>query len=447
MARSDVESEQVAKKVIQKLISAGFQAYYVGGYVRDRLLGRQAKDIDIATAAHPEQVEALFEHTIPTGRQHGTVTVVIDSVSIEVTTFRCEKDYLDFRRPSGVSFVTSLEEDLSRRDFTFNAMAFDIEGKLYDPFGGADDLQRQIVRAVGDPKERFREDALRMLRAIRFATQLQFALEEKTEKAINAKKEYCRHLAVERVVAEWEKIWAASEPARGVQLATSLQLFAVLPPFFYWTWNEEKLASQYSLFVPGLTSRLYWAFLLYLADTREDEIAERVQQLRLRRRDGQAIEELFAIAKYLDNIEKKNEWQQLLLKHGLTMIEESLYLHAFQAGRTVDLTLVEDVRNIWQAMPVTKLSELQINGHDLLAHLPRQRGPWVQETLCYLLYQVATQQIANEKEILIKEGIRFATGNADPSVAITFNSSRGVSVRRRDWSADGGQSDDDLEMH
>lgn len=450
MAGSDVESEQnqplVAQKVMQKLLAANFQAYYVGGYVRDRLLGRRPKDIDIATDAHPEQVEALFDHTVPTGRQHGTITVIIDRVPIEVTTFRLDKEYQDFRHPSGVAYVSSIEEDLSRRDFTFNAMAIDINSVLYDPFGGTDDLQRQIVRAVGDAKQRFQEDALRILRAIRFATQLQFELEEQTAKAIDQQKEHCRHLAIERVVAEWEKIWTAPQPARGVQLASALQLFAVLPPFCNWTWNKEKLATHHDLFIPGLNDRLYWAFLLCLAETQLHDVSARVQQLRLRRRDRQAIEQLFAIAKQLDEVKTNSPWQQLLLIHGLSTLEESLYLHAFQAGRSVDLAQIEKVRAIWKAMPVTKLSDLKIDGHDLLIHVSRQGGPWVQKTLNYLLYQVATRQIANEKEILIKEGIRFATGNADQSVAITYNPSRRISVRRRDRSADGGQSDDDLEM-
>jgi tRNA nucleotidyltransferase (CCA-adding enzyme) len=452
LAGSDVESEQspslaAAQKVMRQLMASDFQAYFVGGYVRDQLLGRQPKDIDIATNAHPEQVEALFEHTIPTGRQHGTMTVVIDGVPIEVTTFRLDKDYQDFRRPSEVAFVSSIEEDLSRRDFTFNAMALDIQGQLHDPFGGADDLQRQVVRAVGDPKQRFQEDALRILRAIRFAAQLQFELEEQTAKAIDQQKESCRHLAIERVVAEWEKIWAAPQPARGVKLASSLQLFAVLPPFCNWTWNEEKLASHSVLFIPGLKDHLYWTFLLCLAETPLSDVSTRVHQLRLRRRDGQVIEQLFAIANQLNEVKTKGQWQQFLLHHGLTMIEESLYLHAFQTGKSVQQTQIEKVRSLWTAMPVTKLSDLKVNGHDLLACLSRPGGPWVQQILRYLLYQVATKQIANEKEILIKEGIRFATGNADQSVAITFSPSRTVSLRRRDRSADGSQSDDDLEMH
>jgi tRNA nucleotidyltransferase (CCA-adding enzyme) len=155
-------------EILLRLRAAGYEAYYVGGCVRDTLLGRPVHDWDIATAAEPARVQALFPRTVPTGLRHGTVTVLTGSGQAEVTTFRVDGDYRDGRHPASVRFVRTLREDLSRRDFTVNAMAMDEAGSLTDLFGGRDDLARRLIRCVGEPETRFREDALRMLRAYRF---------------------------------------------------------------------------------------------------------------------------------------------------------------------------------------------------------------------------------------------------------------------------------------
>ena len=170
--------------ILQTLERAGFEARYVGGCVRDTLLGRPVHDWDIASQALPEDVLRLFPRCVPTGLQHGTVTVLLDGTSAEVTTYRLDGAYHDSRHPDGVRFVRSLADDLARRDFTINAMAMDLSGSITDLFGGREDLARGVIRCVGDAETRFREDALRMLRARRFAAQLGFALEAGTEAAI-----------------------------------------------------------------------------------------------------------------------------------------------------------------------------------------------------------------------------------------------------------------------
>ena len=170
--------------ILQTLERAGFEARYVGGCVRDTLLGRPVHDWDIASQALPEDVLRLFPRCVPTGLQHGTVTVLLDGTSAEVTTYRLDGAYHDSRHPDGVRFVRSLADDLARRDFTINAMAMDLSGTITDLFGGREDLARGVIRCVGDAETRFREDALRMLRARRFAAQLGFALEAGTEAAI-----------------------------------------------------------------------------------------------------------------------------------------------------------------------------------------------------------------------------------------------------------------------
>lgn len=200
------------EKIVKGLCAAGFPAYYVGGCVRDRLLGRPVHDWDVTTAALPEEVMALFEHCVPTGIRHGTVTVFLDGAQAEVTTFRTEGVYLDGRHPSEVRFVRTLAEDLSRRDFTINAMAMDADGNVTDLFGGRDDLARRCIRCVGDPEKRFREDALRMLRAYRFSAQLGFALDAATAGAVERCAPLAAALSMERIRDEMGKTLLSPRP-------------------------------------------------------------------------------------------------------------------------------------------------------------------------------------------------------------------------------------------
>lgn len=208
--------EQVSAGTVQccrTLWDAGFEAYPVGGCVRDLLLGRVPGDWDVATSARPEQVIELFEHVVPTGVKHGTITVVLKDESIEVTTFRGESGYSDGRHPDMVYFDATLKEDLSRRDFTINAMALAPDGKIVDLFGGRADLGNGIIRCVGRPEQRFAEDALRMFRAIRFAAQLGFQLTQETELAIRACAGGAEYIAAERVRVEVEKTLCSDRPA------------------------------------------------------------------------------------------------------------------------------------------------------------------------------------------------------------------------------------------
>ena len=192
------------KTILSRLEAAGHEAYCVGGAVRDRLLGRAPGDWDVTTSALPEEVSALFApHALPTGLRHGTVTVKPEGVpGVEVTTYRRDGAYSDCRRPDSVEFTASLEEDLARRDFTVNAMALDLRGALADPFGGGEDLKRGLLRAVGEPEKRFGEDALRILRGLRFAARLGFSIEAGTDRALRACAPLLERIAPERVREE-----------------------------------------------------------------------------------------------------------------------------------------------------------------------------------------------------------------------------------------------------
>ena len=213
------------------LIEAGKACFLVGGAVRDYLLGREVSDFDAASDALPDEVARLYKRVIPTGIKHGTVTVLFKGLEIEVTTFRTESGYADGRHPDKVLFASSIEEDLSRRDFTINAMAFDLADKsLLDPHGGRADLAARLVRAVGDPLERFREDGLRPLRALRFAAQLGFEIEAATLDAIGPSINRFRLVSNERVREELQKMLLAEQPSRGLRLLEMTGLLAEISP-------------------------------------------------------------------------------------------------------------------------------------------------------------------------------------------------------------------------
>jgi tRNA nucleotidyltransferase (CCA-adding enzyme) len=220
--------------VCKKLRAAGFEAFLVGGSIRDLHAGRSAKDWDIATSATPSEVSRVFtrKRTIPTGEKHGTVTVLLDDKSgVEVTTYRGEGAYSDGRRPDSVAFVRSLVEDLKRRDFTMNAIAYDpLTDTVEDPFGGRADLGARLIRAVGDPIERFSEDGLRAMRAVRFAAQLGFALDPATEAAIPRTLEVFRKVSAERIRDELCKILSSPVPSVGLELMRTTGLLAEVIP-------------------------------------------------------------------------------------------------------------------------------------------------------------------------------------------------------------------------
>jgi len=210
---------------------AGFSLYIVGGAIRDYLLGLENDDYDFTTDAQPGEVKALFGHVIPTGVEHGTVTVIFEKQMFEVTTFRSEGTYLDGRHPSSVTFIRGLEEDLKRRDFTINAFAADCtNGTIIDLNGGFDDLKKKTIRAIGIPKKRFEEDALRIFRACRIASKLNFSIEEETLRAMKNEKENLKNVSSERIREELFKLVASDHPAVGLQYMHQCNILDTLFP-------------------------------------------------------------------------------------------------------------------------------------------------------------------------------------------------------------------------
>ncbi len=207
-----IELPEKVSRILEQIQAAGFEAYAVGGCVRDSILGRTPDDWDITTSAKPEQIKQIFRRTVDTGIQHGTVTVLLDKEGFEVTTYRVDGEYEDSRHPKEVLFTASLEEDLKRRDFTINAMAYNETDGLVDIFGGIRDLQKGIIRCVGNPIERFTEDALRMMRAIRFSAQLGYEIEDNTKQAIKELAPTLSRISAERIQVELVKLMVSPHP-------------------------------------------------------------------------------------------------------------------------------------------------------------------------------------------------------------------------------------------
>ncbi|MCR5754784.1 MAG: CCA tRNA nucleotidyltransferase [Acetatifactor sp.] len=226
-----IELPQKVQYIINAITKAGFEAYVVGGCVRDSILGREPGDWDITTSAKPEQVKALFRHTIDTGIQHGTVTVMLEKEGFEVTTYRIDGEYVDNRHPKEVTFTPNLIEDLKRRDFTINAMAYNEETGLIDAFDGMQDIGKKMIRCVGEPRERFGEDALRMMRAVRFSAQLGYDIEKETKQAICELSSNLSTISAERVQVELVKLLTSPHPEQ-IRVAYETGITKVVLPEF-----------------------------------------------------------------------------------------------------------------------------------------------------------------------------------------------------------------------
>ena len=332
----------------QALHAAGFQAYPVGGCVRDLLLSRTPQDWDVCTSALPSQVQALFPHTVPTGLAYGTVTVVLEGGTVEVTTFRQEDRYGDGRRPDAVSFVSSLEADLSRRDFTINAMAMAPDGQLLDPFGGRGDLQRRSVRCVGKPELRFREDRLRMFRAIRFAAQLDFQLEEQLLQALMELGAQPHTLPPERIRPEVEKTLCAPAPHWAGLFFSSGLLSAFLP-------NCVDLHTAVLTALPS-TPLARWAGLAALLRQEGADPLPLLQGLIPDRALIVPLTQALALEVPTD----ARGWRHLLSRHG-EPTGQAL------AAMSLDAQPLQALENVLAQAPCISPKQLALSGQDLMA--------------------------------------------------------------------------------
>ena len=393
--------------VIARLESAGFAAYVVGGALRDTLLGREAHDFDVTTSALPCEMQQVFEgfHVIETGLKHGTLTVMVAHEAVEVTTFRIDGEYRDARHPEGVTFIDRIEDDLARRDFTVNAMAYSKRRGLVDVFGGREDLESRVIRAVGDPSARFGEDALRILRAYRFMSKLNFDIEEKTLAATAACREGLARISAERITTELSGIFVGVAACRSLSLMLRNGIFSAFAPAFWVT--EEAIGAMDCL--PAVFEVRLAYFLRDCEDRGESLLGclrlsgaslSRVRVL-LRLRDfdftavnGERVRRLMAAAgKYADDIDG--------------LVHAGDFFRMGEADReTVRLRLAQ----IRARHDCLSLSELAIDGRMLMAEGIGGRA--IGKTLAALLDRVMADPTQNRTEVLLAMAREMRDENA-----------------------------------
>lgn len=400
--------------IIGKLNQNGYEAFAVGGCVRDTLLGRTPGDWDITTSARPEQVKALFRRTIDTGIQHGTVTVMLERTGYEVTTYRIDGEYEDGRHPRQVEFTSDLLEDLKRRDFTINAMAYSHETGIVDAFGGMEDLEKRVIRCVGEPMERFEEDALRILRAIRFSAQLDFSIEEKTREAIIRIAPNLAKVSRERVQMELTKLLCSDHPEQIRQVYETGISRYVSEEFSCLPWEKVEIS-------PALPKEKYvrWAAFLRCACLAEQDswqtdlscekaagknfCEEREKAVRA---GGKILRDLKLDNETIGRVKTLTSWcgEKLLpeapsVRRAMSKMEPEVWDALVELNQYGDeiLCLTKEIRAAGDCLD---LKHLAVNGRDLMSAGVRP-GKDMGEILNRMLQEVLERPENNQKEILM----------------------------------------------
>ncbi len=371
---------QAAYSVIEQLEQAGFEAVIVGGAVRDALLDRPAHDVDVATNALPEEVKTVFQKTVDIGIQHGTVLVIVPAGPVEVTTYRTDGEYTDHRRPQNVHFVRSLKEDLQRRDFTMNAIAMRRDGSFVDYYDGRQDIEKHLIRAVGEAQKRFAEDALRMLRAIRFSAQLGFTIEANTFTAIQQRAADLAFIAKERIKAELDKLWVGQTVFGGLQKLEDSGLTAYLAGDFQ--------AEQWRDFQTK-DALLGWAYFALQQGTAWREI---VREYRLSNKELAFVKSVLTAYEAL-----KDGWTN---RHYFIYTEQQLEAAQYFAQlRQLNVSIPQQsIQELQAKLPIKHKQELVVNGADLLKWSGKKGGPWVKAALEDMLTAILHQELQNDRQ-------------------------------------------------
>ena len=380
-----------ALPVMQQLVDAGYEAYFVGGSVRDMLLHKPISDVDIATSATPQEVKEIFSHTVDVGIEHGTVMVIHHKEGYEVTTFRTEEGYEDFRHPDKVTFVRSLEEDLKRRDFTINALAIGIDDQLMDFFDGIGDLERQCLRCVGDAKERFNEDALRMFRAVRFVGQLGFQIEEKTKNAISLLKMNLSKVAVERMKVEFEKMIQSSFRKEALQLFVETGLYQACPLFD----GKDEILLKLAEF-PLKEMSVLQAWILFIDELNLSD-KEVTHLLKSWKSSNEQIRNVLVGYKTY-RARKEEEWNFFFA-----------YACPYEVACEVEALLIAQDKSTsmkgldatYHSLPIRSMNDIHLNGHDIIRILKLdKKGPIIGQVLKTVEKMILEQSISNDAEVL-----------------------------------------------
>ena len=393
------------KLIINILESNGYEAYAVGGCVRDAVLGREPNDWDITTSAMPEDVKRIFHKTIDTGIKHGTITVMIEKTGYEVTTYRIDGEYEDGRHPKRVEFTGNLIEDLKRRDFTINAMAYNDKNGIVDEFDGIGDLQRGVFKSVGNPVNRYNEDALRILRAVRFAAVLDFAIETQTEEAIRNLAENLQKISKERIQAELEKLVLSTHPEK-LLIAQETGITKVIFEEIDRLHQEGLLADTLQL-VCSMPKDHYLRWAALLIHTGREQAAAILKGFKFDNKTINVVSRIVEAAKR-ELPKSRADVRRDIYEIGEDIYEQYLeFMNVYLTHREVQLEnsygyerMKQEYQDILESGECISLKGLAVNGSDLI-ELGVERGEQVGKVLLMLLYKVLENENLNQKEILI----------------------------------------------
>ena len=382
-----------ALPILETIEKAGYEAYFVGGSVRDTMLSKPIHDVDIATSAYPEEIKKIFKRTVDTGIEHGTVMILDHGTGYETTTFRTESTYTDFRRPDEVKFVRSLDEDLKRRDFTVNALALTKDGEVIDLFGGVQDMSAQILRAVGKPEERFHEDALRMMRAVRFAAQLDFKIDDATQKAIAENAPLLANIAVERTNVEFTKLMQGTSASYGLIEMIKSGLVNFMPGLAN---TDQDLAAYAELLqnAQPTDDNQAWSLLSFELGLSPKDTGE---FLKLWKQPNDMIQTAKSVITLMNKLRlgDVSDWDLYQTQDAITTALATIRLSEVTAN-------VEDLSVRYQALPIKHKKELAINGGELMKSLHLTPGPLFGKILADLEHLVVIGEQVNDKAALLQ---------------------------------------------
>ncbi|GGP10525.1 CCA tRNA nucleotidyltransferase [Oceanobacillus neutriphilus] len=389
---------QKAAEVISIIEKHQYEAYFVGGCVRDYIIDRPIHDVDIATSATPAEIQEIFPKVIPVGLEHGTVIVRHQQESFEVTTYRTDGTYTDHRRPDKVQFVRNIKEDLNRRDFTMNAIAMNAKGEILDPFAGRKDISQKRIQTVGEAADRFKEDALRIIRALRFSSQLGFSIEKATKEAMEKYKALIDKLAVERLTVELEKLCAGVFYTKAVDYIFELELYHYLPIFK----DVPLLLKQIEP-----VSSLAPVFAFVELKSSSISAADCVKAYK-------CSNYLKQQANILVNAYHRYKQHGIDAWFVYQLPEEQWDFFVYlvkQADK--EIINIQTLCTIKGQLPILSKKELCLNGHDLMRWFPeRTKGKWIKELLDEVEYQIVTSKLANEKS-KVKDWIQWNQPDQD----------------------------------
>lgn len=387
-----------ARPVLQKIEDAGFGAYFVGGCVRDTILGDAIHDIDIATSAYPSEIKSIFKRTVDTGIEHGTVMILDHGTGYETTTFRTESGYQDYRRPDKVTFVRSLSEDLKRRDFTINALALRENGEVVDLFDGLGDLKKHLIKAVGDPNERFHEDALRMMRAVRFASKLDFVISAETLQGIKNNAPLLEKIAVERIRVEFEKLLMGQNPVAGLSDFIETGLYQYCPELKD---QKQKLSGLLLLNNWQIENvEQAWAVIAIQLGMDTRGVSGFLKKWKT---SNNLIVDVKKTLPVIHGLHNQNLEPMKLFNAGEKAVKDANQVAKLYGWAVPD----QKLKDKYDSLPIKTKNDLAVNGGILMKDAGIKPGPLLGKILNMLVNQVVNGELANTQSALVEEAKRI----------------------------------------